>query len=218
MLTNQGIGITRSHEILDGQHRLFAIRAEGYPPGIELMLVWNLEPDARKYVDTGIVRRMPDILRMFMDTNIGSNVVACINVILKTSYGWRAKFLPDDLLEVLTEKGDSISAVFAIERAGRLPAPVLAALVDAHHETGGDARILKFTAQVASGEMIAAGDPAFALRNWSVSMTQNSGGSEIQRERYVKTRSMIDAFMVGKKMHKCIISQPWLTLPCDKEA
>jgi hypothetical protein len=59
LLTNQGIGFDVNGQDLDGQHRLFTIILEGKP--MPLLLVWGLDPAARKVVDCGIGRTIGQV-------------------------------------------------------------------------------------------------------------------------------------------------------------
>jgi hypothetical protein len=62
-LNGQPIVIADNEQILDGQHRLFAIIEAGIP--IESMVVYGITPEAFKTIDTGAVRTGADALCLY---------------------------------------------------------------------------------------------------------------------------------------------------------
>jgi hypothetical protein len=200
-LTNQGVGITVSGYISDGGHRLDAIWLEGCPP-VQFVLVRGLPDNAQMYVDQHAKRTMSDTLALFFDTSISCQIIATMNVIIKVESGWESlKPSPDTLIEKFEELEDSIKRLLAVEKASRISAPVFAALVNAHYQTGDD-RVIQFAEQLTRGEMLQSGDPALTLRNWLSSTASATGGSTVQRERYMKTRAAVEAFMEGRRLMK----------------
>jgi hypothetical protein len=62
-VNGQAIVIAEDEQILDGQHRLFAIIEAGKP--IKSMVVYGISPDAFKTIDTGAVRTGADALCLY---------------------------------------------------------------------------------------------------------------------------------------------------------
>jgi hypothetical protein len=62
-INGQAIVIADDEQILDGQHRLFAIIEAGKP--IKSMVVYGITPDAFKTIDTGAVRTGADALCLY---------------------------------------------------------------------------------------------------------------------------------------------------------
>lgn len=200
-LTNQGVGVTASGYICDGGHRLEAIELEGYAP-VQFILARGLPDDAQKYVDQHAKRTMADTLTLFFDQSISSKIISGLNVILKQLAGWGSgKFAPDELINEFEEKESAIKRVVGIEKSSSLSAPVWAAFVELFHETD-DERVLTFAEQVIRGEMLQAGDPALTLRNWLAATSAACGGSVVQRERYIKTRAALTAFLEDRRLTK----------------
>ena len=200
-ITNQGIGVSVSNFIIDGGHRLEAIELEGCPP-VQFILARGLPDSAQKYVDLHAKRSMADTLTLFFESSISTNVIAALNVLFKESAGWTSvKPSPDMLIAKFQEVEFSIALLSQIEKAMKLPAPVFAALVDAHQSSGSD-RVLVFTEQLCRGEMLQQGDPALTLRNWLGSIHGTTGGGQVQRLRYLKTHAAVDAFLQGRKLAK----------------
>jgi len=205
-LTNQGIGVSVSNFIIDGGHRLEAIELEGCPP-VQFILARGLPDNAQKYVDLHAKRSMADTLALFFESQISTNVVAALNVLIKASFGWdNIKAPPDMLIAKFQEVEFSINQLCQIERFSSLAAPVFAALVAAH-QTFPPARILLFTEQLISGEMLQNGDPALTLRNWLASNQARSGSGAVQRQRYLKTFNAIEAFIQGRKLSKLYVKE-----------
>jgi hypothetical protein len=200
-LTNQGVGVGVSNYIVDGGHRLEAIELEGYPP-VQFILARGLPDNAQKYVDQHAKRSMADTLTLFFDSAISNQVIACLNVIIKVERAWDSlKPSPDILIAKFEEVESSIKRTVAVEKSSRIAAPVFAALVNVHHQSGDD-RVLQFAEQLIRGEMLQSGDPALTLRNWLANVTSGTGGMGVQRERYMKTRAALEAFMEGRRLAK----------------
>ena len=199
-VTNQGIGLTRSLFIVDGGHRLESIRQAGHP-AVRFFLSWNIDDEAQAYVDRHHKRHMSDILTLIHDTAVSKRYIAALNVMVKIRANWFATSVQDPLV-ISAEWEDKFWAIQAFEslkKVATLPAPVFAAMIDKYHATP-DPRILEFAEQVAHGELLATGDPAFALRNWMIKTTRVSGGSAMQKERYLKTMGALEAHLQNRKI------------------
>lgn len=200
-ITNQGVGLSESGVLIDGQHRLLAIKEAGFPP-VPFILVTNLPEDAAKYVDIGVKRSSRDLLKLLFDVNAASRVSAALQVLLKYKSGkWNAKFSPDDLINEYEFSADCVAQVLAVENASKLSAPVLAAFAFKLRESG-DGLVLGFCDQVIKGEMLKTGDPALTLRNWLASSHGMKGGGEVQRIRFLKSLNAIQAFLEGRTLVK----------------
>jgi hypothetical protein len=205
-LTNQGIGVSVGGWIVDGGHRLEAIRAEGYPP-VEFILVRNLPDDAQKHVDTHAKRSMSDVLQLVFDENISRTSVSCVNIILTVFKKMKApKASPEEMIAGFETYAGSMRKVVEIPNAKKLAASVLGAIVHAYHVIQ-DERILDFTRQVISGEMIKAGDPAFALKSWLDSSRHNAGQG-MQVERFRKTLFAIDCLLENVPTRRLLAEIP----------
>lgn len=81
--TSQGIGVSRDGVLLDGQHRLLALRECDYPP-TDSVLVYGLRKEAQYKVDVNAKRSAADALALALhiqsDNMIsgGVRIVACI--------------------------------------------------------------------------------------------------------------------------------------------
>jgi hypothetical protein len=208
MLTNQGIGVTKSGVTFDGQHRLTAIQLEGYPP-LDILLVVGLEEAAAAVVDQGTNRSPADYMHFLFNTRVSSLVTAALRTIMLMGEGDQearrrfhaaAKIDPRDYAERLEKYGSSVNEVFAIDGAQRLPAAVLAALVLGHSKGYGD-EVISFTKDIVSGEMLMKDSPQLALRRW-LETSRGHGGATIMQQRFSKTESALSAFVEGRTMSK----------------
>ena len=206
--TNQGIGLTKSGLVVDGGHRIAAIREAGYPP-VVFMLVWGLDDRAQMYVDRHSKRHMSDIMSLLHDTAVSKRYISYLVVMIKARTGW-ANIITQDPVVVSSEweaKHWAITTFSDIPKIAALPAPVFAAIADKYHAAQDD-RIIDFTIKVAVGELLTAGDPAFALRNWLTNGTarRGTGGGRVtpQKERYLKTMWALDAHLDGRRVTKLV--------------
>lgn len=201
VLTNQGIGVSASGFLVDGQHRLLALKAEGYPP-ITMLLVTGLPDQAIAAVDTGANRNARDYLALLFKTNLSNTVTAVLRTSMMADLGFVGSptFTPTEYASKFEQIGDSINAVFGVSRAGRVNSGVLAALVDAHYK-GYHEETLAFTEAFTSGEMLEKGNPALTFRNW-LNAAPKRGGNAGVIELYRKTCAALQAWIDGRTVTK----------------
>jgi hypothetical protein len=90
--------------------------------------------------------------------------------------------------------------VMAIQHISRLPAAIVAAIVDACDKGYSD-EALEFTKALTTGEMLERDHPALVLRNW-IANTRGSGSGSVLRERFKKTTSALQAFIEQRPLTK----------------
>ena len=197
-VTNQGIGVSVSGYIVDGGHRLEAIELEGCPP-VQFILARNLPDVSQKYVDQHNRRGMADVLTLFFDTNVTSRAVAVTNMLLRTENGFRSsKHSPDEYINAMEKYGEAMRRVFEVTNISRLSAATVAAIILGYQETE-DERVFQFCSQVISGEMLQAGDPALALRNFLNNLSVKGGGN-VQSQIFLKTTNALNCFLDNKRL------------------
>ncbi|MCK9327180.1 MAG: hypothetical protein M0P69_16925 [Bacteroidales bacterium] len=209
--TNQGIGVTDTGIIIDGGHRLEAIRLAGYPP-VKLLIVTGLPMEAQKFVDQHAKRSMTDTLKLFLNRDVSSRIVAAMNVIHKDATGWNSgaqRMGPDETADMLDVYHESINAIMGICRISKmLSSPILAALIKRHHETKSE-RIIRLATDIVNGELLTKGSPALTFRTWMLSDKKRAGGGEVQKERFAKTISAIRAELDGRKITRLCTARDW---------
>ena len=197
--TNQGIGVAANGFLIDGQHRLEAFRAAGYPP-VKMLVVTGLPDEAMAAVDGGTNRTPRDYMQFMFDTKVS----AFVSAILRTSMLARdnypnARYQPQEFAEHLELIGDSIEKIIRIECIHKMPAAVVAALVDAHHK-GYESETESFAKSLATGELLERDNPALVLRNWLVAT--KGGGTSVLVDRYRKTTSALQAWIDQRPLRK----------------
>lgn len=197
--TNQGVAVTASGFLADGQHRLLALQAEGYP-AVVMLVVTGLDDDVTAAIDNGTNRNARDYLQFMFDTKVSNTVGAILRASMMERDGRSVrKYTPYEYAARLDEIGSDIGAVLNVESTSKLPAAVLAALVDAH-ANGRHDEVIAFSTALATGAMLERDNPALVLRNWIAASRGNGGGEPMAEARYRKTTAALQAWIDGKKV------------------
>jgi len=201
-LTNQGIGVDINGVLIDGQHRLIAIKECGYPP-VALLIVSGLPVEAQQAVDQHAKRSVRDIWRLVLDHSVGAQAPAICSVIYKHTNAWGGgRISPQRLKDVLDEYSEPIQ--FVLESVASLKtwaAPYLAAFaVVARDNPTKYAEIAAFIDRVASGENLTKKMPEYHLRNVLITTRVTAGGSDIQKERFLKAKRALMASLAAEEM------------------
>jgi hypothetical protein len=203
MLTNQGIGISESGVLLDGQHRLQAIKDCGYPP-IPILIVSGLSDDCRLAVDQHAKRSARDMLQFAFDYRVSSFAPAIATALIcsKSPNGWAGGQTMSEIYECILEYDEEIETVVSLPKNQKtFAAPYLAAFIDCIKSGVGDVeKLAKFINDVESGEMLTKTDPQFHLHNLIRSTRMTGGGSVVRKERFEKAKKAFTAFANGQKM------------------
>jgi hypothetical protein len=204
-LTSQGIGVTASGVLADGQNRLMALREAGYPP-IEILLVSGLSDTAQIKTDTGAKRTVADLLRIHLNQSVSNLLVASINVISRVVDGER-KLSPEQIAEKLVDYAEEIEHIQKVEGINLLNAPVYAALLYSLKKTE-NLKLLEFARQVVTGLNLQENDPAYVLRKFlSSGPIGQKGGQNVQVDRFGKTIYAIDSYLKGEKISRVYCKQ-----------
>jgi hypothetical protein len=199
-VTNQGIGVDVDGVMIDGQHRLEAIAAAGYPP-VQFTLVYGLPRAARAAVDQGFNRTLSDVLHFAFDHPSATSTMVSMARIWgrmtqkKQMYG---KVSPQEVEGWYVRLLPAMERMFAIPGATKLPAPVLAAIGNRLVEVPHDHRPLEFLEKVLTGANLEADSPALKLRNYIAGATFRSVGGSAQVERFNKTATALDAYLENR--------------------
>lgn len=200
-VTNQGIGVDTNGVLIDGQHRLIALRECGYP-SVPLLIVSGLDPLAQAAVDQHAKRSVRDVWRLAMNADVARAAPAVCNILYKDQHGWEnARVSPQRLRDVLDSYVDEI--VFICEclpDISKWAAPYVAAFAWAAKEFPTRWEDIRaFIDRVRTGENLNRKMPEFHLRNlWQVSRA--SSGGVLQTERYAKTKKAVTAALNGDEL------------------
>lgn len=211
--TNQGIGVSASGFLVDGQHRLESLRDAGYPP-LLMLVVTGLPDEAMAAVDAGTNRSARDYMSLMFDTKVS----AFVSAVLRTSMMARdefgpVKYQPQEYAAHLEKLGESITAVLRLEQASKLPAAIVASLVDAH-DKGYQREVETFTKALVTGEMLERDNPALVLRNWIANT--KGGGYTTMVERYRKTTRALQAWIDQRPLGKLYRTKAPLTVAKER--
>jgi len=201
MLTNQGIGVSESGVLIDGQHRLEAIKECGYP-ALSILIVYGLSMESQQVVDQQAKRSARDLLSFAFNARVSRGAPAIGNCILRNHRGWAGSYSPTitELMDCLTEYMDEIEEIVGKPKLGNFyAAPHLAAFVMIA-KVGNREKVLDFMEMVETGEMLTKTMPAFHLRNLMVTTRKGGGGMQAQIERFKKTTKATECFIQGGEM------------------
>lgn len=85
-VTNNGIGVAEDGTLLDGQHRLLAMKEAGYPP-VQFVLVSGIRQKAVAAIDVGVKRQNHDTIKLLLDRDAARAFVAACSTI--ANYRWK---------------------------------------------------------------------------------------------------------------------------------
>lgn len=85
--TAQPILFSYEGVLIDGQHRLLAIIEAKLEEPVPVLVVRGLDPAAQEAVDTGISRKLPDVLKLRGEVNVNQ-----LAAILRAVYMWDAGY------------------------------------------------------------------------------------------------------------------------------
>lgn len=200
-LTNQGIGVSCNGVLIDGQHRLEAIKAAGYPP-VDILIVGGLNGIVQNLVDQQVKRSARDVLQFAFNVRVANQAPAICNVILRSVFCFGGGYKPTmtELMDCVNDYCEEIETVVAKPKSMTFfAAPYLAAFV-LSCKNGHTEKTLEFMEAVEAGELLSKDMPAFHLRNLIVSNRRNSGGMAVQKERFLKAEKAVSAHTENQKM------------------
>lgn len=203
MLTNQGIGVTSDNVLVDGQHRLLALKKCGYPE-IDILLVTGLDPAAQTAVDAHAKRSARDLLQFAFDIRVSHCAPAIGNALIAAEdRSWKSgRVTNSELFEKISFYMDEISEVTTcVESLKFFSASFLAAFCKMLKENPDKKSEIKdFMKRVEAGEMLSKTMPEFHLRSFIITSRQASGNGAVRKERFDKTIKAITAALEGRSM------------------
>jgi len=203
MVTNQGIGISVDMVLLDGQHRLLALKELDYPK-VEMLIVWGLHKDTQRCVDLHTKRTMRDVFTLAYETKVGREVPAVCNVIYKVKTTWnKGAVPPSQAFDIYEEYAANIMQLDRLQEMRYFPAPCLAAAVWVMQSQNSEAKtsaVIGFMDRVSAGENLNRKMPEWHLRSYIESSRKFGAGGQVQYERFHKTELAIQASLNGQEM------------------
>lgn len=200
VLTNQGIGISESGVLIDGQHRLEAIKQCGYPK-VPLLVVMGLSDSAKFAVDQHAKRTSRDMIQFAFDSRVNRLAPAIATSYLTCGDAKRAPHSMHDIYDWIVEHRDLLEDVLAIpSNIGFFAAPYLAGFIYCIKKGRTIEKLKQFIEGVETGQMLTKEDPRLHLRNFMTASRKSSAGEMIRIERFIKSAKAFDAYSRGQKM------------------
>jgi hypothetical protein len=198
-LTHQGIALSDDNVLIDGQHRLMAIRELGYIP-IQSLLVTGLRFSSQKNVDQQAKRSMRDVLKIAFDTEFAASAPAIAKAIQRDAKG-NASLTADETISVVEQYFDEIEMVCSNAKDRFFATAYLAGFVLCAKANPNDwDKIAEFMHAVQTGEMLSRTMPAFHLRNLVINTRGSNAGGIVIVERLRKSQKAAQAFIDGQQM------------------
>lgn len=193
------IAISDTCVLLNGQHRLEAIKAAGYPK-VALLVVTGLPDSSMAIIDRGVGRTMRDTVSLLLNSAVNSRLVAALNWLhrIKTNQVSQNQVDcdPSTLLDYLETYRDIINELMPV--VGRQRSPVFAAIID--YASRDFSKAIEFSRQIAYGEEIVKSDPSYRAREAIKKL--KGGGHVIQQQSFAIISSAIDKHYSGKKVKR----------------
>lgn len=168
-LTASGVGVSKTGVLLDGQNRLMAIKAAGYPP-VEFVLATGLDDASQRVVDRHAKRSLSDALTMHMNMTVSNAMVAIVNALsdfnatstAPFSYRNRSRQALTDsaVAEFLANHADLTAEVAQVSKYAKAPICAAVWVYAFHHRE----KALEFAHQIGTGIDLRENAPAYRLR------------------------------------------------------
>lgn len=181
-ITSQGIGISRDGVLIDGQHRLLALRKCGYPP-TRSILAWGLNKEAQFKVDVHAKRTVSNIISLALGIQMQDKKAAALRILATIDAGkplnpeFAAAANALDLVEVYQKYEEEWGSLTFHKGAN---GPFYAACILAVSSGIPAGAVQRFVDRFADGADLCKGNPILALRSKFQKLVPISG--------YTKTR------------------------------
>lgn len=202
-ITNNGIGISRSGEVIDGQHRLEALVDAGYPQ-VQILIVYGLPEESKTAIDLGINRTIGDTMHLaFSHPEITSQMVAVCRFygLILLHRGERGfKPTPHEVFDWYNKLLPSFEMIYQIKGITNLPAPVITAVAIRLLNDLSDSRPLDFIEGLITGANLDFNSPILKLKQYL--QNYKGGAGQLQKERFSRTISALTAYLENRTLTK----------------
>lgn len=211
ILTGQGIGVSKDHVLVDGQHRLHAIKESGYPP-VELLVVTGLDEKAKIYIDQQAKRTPADMLKMVLDRDVNKEITSTLILdmgIKETEDGFtwaKMKVNLETLVGKMDSNQDLLSEIF--EALGKKARVGIRCALFHYAKKVGKGRAIDFAEKVRTGTNLGATSPAYKLREYTLHNKKGWNRADVITD-YAYTVAACVADSKGSKMEKLYMAKNW---------
>lgn len=200
---SQGIAITRDGQVLDGQHRLWAVVRSGIPQ--KFMVHFEVDPDVFTVIDRGRSRTLTQIAAMGGCKYGSGPYVAAANTLLwsvnlttSSSNTWNAC----DIVDVMNYYSEQVGEVFCVAHKGSRSSSLRGAALRAILSRPQDkSKILEFLYTAATGFPSDGMDAELSrMPIMLYQMITNSPSSNLKERQFLWTRSLLglDKYLKGQ--------------------
>jgi len=204
-LTHQAVAFDGEGQLIDGQHRLQAIVQAG--KSVQLLVVRNDDGSFHDPIDRGAARSIALLMGKHGRT------VTALNALRMLEQGCYVQ-VPMTVSEAETiyhHHAESLEKLLkTITHANKLVGSVVAACAWAM-PCGHEQSVMRFAQQVATGEMIGRGDPAYAFRVWTERNTRapvwQKAMAAMNCLRYAMFGMKLSSVFTGESGYRAITSQ-----------
>lgn len=172
VLTHQGICFGASGGLIDGQHRLRAVIKSGRT--VRMLVIHNREGQFETPIDRGRPRALANI------SGIPHRRIAALNCLrhLEQGYVDSVPLTLSQVDELLDHHGKVLSTLDTVNGFYRFHAGLVAGCAWVYPIAEG--KVVEFISQVHTGELLAPGEPALALRRWTDRVGRGEIGKRIK--------------------------------------
>jgi hypothetical protein len=206
-LSHQGIGFGKDENLIDGQHRLFAVIEAGV--AIETQVTHGLDRETQEVIDGNLPRRDHD--KITFGGNIGKVSPDDVSLAKAMVAGASSKKKTMTILELELFIGRHRDAIqFAVESLPKtkckgVSAARLRAVVARAWYTEDRAELAHFCDVMTTSRARSDRDDAIImLRNWLTSSTTTSGGGKMQAMIYGKSARALLAYLRDERIKNLI--------------
>ena len=198
-ITNAAIAFDRNGQLVDGQHRLWAVLLSDV--SIVSWVCRGIDPDAVMSIDTAKVRNLPDILRIGGENGkVTNNEVATMRRML-ASFGNAPDWAPEEYSRAMARHHKAVQ--FAVDNlptvtsARGVNTGITRAVVARAWYTQDRARLAQFCRKLTSGIVTSEEESIIVgLRQY---LQENRGGSFTSRmQRYGKIEKVLALWLAGE--------------------
>lgn len=167
-MNGDAIRFDRNGTLLDGQHRLHAIRKSGLSQ--TMLVIENLDPQSMKTIDGGVKRTNGDRLSMHGVKN-GAMVAAMINVMnILAQNNFNVRLTPQEIFDIFDRHPSLIASAKEANGAAYGLASILGAFHYIAHLTGYGDLVDEFVTTFKTGYTQTPRDPALTARERIIRM------------------------------------------------
>jgi hypothetical protein len=193
-LTHQGVALSDTGRLLDGHHRLEAIKMV-VGATVPVLVLRGFPDSTWSAIDCGVVRAVHDRISLTKDTSLNRRMVEVIQNLIRIESKHKGKMTADQVTKEWKELREALTAIFGMlpkPIVGVTRAPVLGALARYYQRYPKGA--LEFASMLRSP---GGHSPAGVLRQWLIDSKGFTTGSSLADQIYWTSAGMMTLHFKG---------------------